>query len=238
MPQALDKALAAASTDKGSNGRCCKGNCHHCGKLGHWACECHTWKREEATAAAAGQSRQAAQVNLDTTSKPKNVPMGSTNIATINEPNSDNIGFWAIKEEEAHMCYTEADPWMDDLDSDNNNSDPYAKHKGINGHLDWLDIEREGWYTENTAHSHSNHIEPLIGNIEHNSDGEWEAFHTEIWGTEDIVPHVLAITSTSEPLWAPDEEGYMPHIRDRHIWTPSSYREQSHKHHVPCAPPP
>ena len=40
--QAPDEALATASTDKGSNGRCYKGNCHHCGKPGHWAHKCHT----------------------------------------------------------------------------------------------------------------------------------------------------------------------------------------------------
>ena len=225
-PQAPDKALAAAGTNEGSNGRHCKGNCHHCSKLGHWAHECHTQKREEAAAAAAGQSRQAAEANLGTTSKPKNMPTGSANIATIDEPDSDNMGFWAIKEEEAHACYAEADPQMDDLDSDNNNSNPCAEQVGINAHLDWLDIEGEGWYTKDTAHLHPNHTEPPMGDIKHDSNDEWEAFHTKTWGVEDIMPHMLAITSTLEPHWAPGEEGYMPHIGDRCIQTTSLYGEQ------------
>ena len=226
VPQAPDEALATVGTNEGSNGRRCKGNCHHCGKPGHWACECHTRKREEAAAAAAGQSGQAAQVNSDTTSKPENVPAGSANIVTINEPDSDDMGFWAVKEEEAHACYAEVDPWMDDSDSDDDDLDFHAEHKGINGHLDWPDIEGEGWYIEDTARSHPNPTEPLMGDVEHNSDDEWEAFCTETWGAEDVAPHALAITSTPEPHWAPGEEGYTPHIGDGLVRTTSSYGEQ------------
>jgi hypothetical protein len=40
--QAPNEALATTGTSKGSNSRHCKGNCHHCNKLGHWICECHT----------------------------------------------------------------------------------------------------------------------------------------------------------------------------------------------------
>jgi len=35
VPQAPYKALAATGTFEGSDGRCCKGKCHHCGKEGH-----------------------------------------------------------------------------------------------------------------------------------------------------------------------------------------------------------
>jgi len=93
MPQAPYKALTATSTFKGSDGRRRKGKCHHYGKEGHWARNCHTRKREEA-AAAADQSRQAAQANPGTTSKPKNKPVGSANHVTIDEDNSDDRGFW------------------------------------------------------------------------------------------------------------------------------------------------
>ena len=53
---------------------------------------------------------------------------------------------------------------------------------------------------------------------------------------EDVTPHMLAITNSLEPHWAPGEEGYMPHIGDGHIWTTSSYGEQvtdamHHAHH-------
>ena len=225
VSQALDEALATASTDEGSNGRCRKGNCHHCGKLGHWARKCHTRKREEA-AAAAGQSGQAAEANLGTTSKPENTPTGSTNIATIDEPDSDDMGFWAIEEEEAHACYAEADPWMDDSDSDDDDSDFCAKHEGINEHLNWPDIEGEGWYIKDTAHSHPNPTEPPMGDVKHDSDDKWEAFCTETWGAEDVAPHALVITSTSEPHRAPGKEGYMPHIGDGRVRTTSSYGEQ------------
>ena len=133
---------------------------------------------------------------------------------------------------------------MDNSASDDNNSDPCAKHKGINGHLNWPDIKGEGWYTEVTAHSHPNPTEPPMGDIEHDSNDEWEAFHTETWGMEDVVPHMLAITSTLEPHWAPGEEGYTPHIGDRHIRTTSSYGEQvvdtmchMHRpHNIVCSP--
>ena len=119
MPQAPYKALATTSTFKGSNGRHCKGKCHHYGKEGHWAHNCHTRKREEAIAAA-DQSRQAPQVNLGTTSKPKNKPVGSANHITINKDNLDDRGFWAVKKVGCmHPNCVELDHRMDDLDSDN-----------------------------------------------------------------------------------------------------------------------
>ena len=92
------------------------------------------------------------------------------------------MGFWAVKEEEAHACYAEADSQMDNLDSNNNDLDFCAEQEGKDGHLDWLDIEGEGWYTEDAACSHPNHTEPLMGNVEHSSDDEWEAFCTKTWG--------------------------------------------------------
>jgi len=117
VPQAPYKALAATSTFKGSDGRHRKGKCHHCGKEGHWACDYHTRKREEA-AAAADQSGQAAQANPGTTSKPENKPVGSANHVTIDEDDSDDRGFWAIKEVgRTHPNCMEPDHRMDDLDS-------------------------------------------------------------------------------------------------------------------------
>ena len=233
--QAPDKALVATGSSKGSNSRHRKGNCHHCGKPGHRACECHTWKREEA-AAAADQSRQAAQANPGTTSKPVNKPVGSANIATIDRYELDDRGFWAVEEEEAHACHTEADPQMDDLDSDNNNLDFRTEQEGNNQRLDWPDIEGESWYTKDIAHAYPNHAEHPMGDLEDDSDDKWEAFHTKTWSIEDITPHMLAITNSLEPHWAPGEEGYMPHIGDRHIWTTSLYGEQvtdaiHHAHH-------
>ena len=85
----------------GNNRRCCKGKYHHCQKEGHWAHKCFTKKWEEE--AVKVQSGQATQRSTGTstgtsTSKPENKPVGSANIATIND-DLDGNGFWVIKEE-------------------------------------------------------------------------------------------------------------------------------------------
>ena len=108
---------------------------------------------------------------------------------------------------------------MDNSNSNNNNSDFCTEHEGINGHLDWPDIKGEGWYTKDTARSHPNPTEPPMGDVKHDSNDEWEAFHTETWGAEDVAPHALVITSTLEPHRAPGKEGYTPHIGDGRIRT-------------------
>ena len=223
-PQAPDEALAATGTFSGNDSRRRKGNCHHCGKPGHWARECHTRKREEA-AATANQTGQAAQANPGTTSNPVNKPVGSANTATIDEYDSDDRGFWAV-EEELHACHAEADPRMDDSDSDDEDEDLRAEQGRNDQRLDWPDIEGEGWYTEDTARAHPNHTVPPMGDLEGDSDDDWEAFRTETWGAEDVAPHALTITNTPEPHWAPDEEGYTPHTGDGLARTTSSHGEQ------------
>ena len=77
--------------------------------------------------------------------------MGSANTLTINEDDSDNSGFWAIKKEEVHMRFVEPDSLLDDLDSDNEDKDFCAKLGVSDDHLDWPDIEGEEWYFEDTA---------------------------------------------------------------------------------------
>ena len=118
-----DEALATTNTSKGRNSRHCKGKCHHCGKEGHWVCKCHTKKREEAAeaAAAGNQSSQAAQTSTSTsTSKPENRPVGSANIAYMD--NTDDKEFWAAATEVAHVHANPAkpDPWTGGLDWDDN----------------------------------------------------------------------------------------------------------------------
>ena len=193
VSQAPDEALAATGTFEG---RCRKGNCHHYGKLGHWACECHTRKREEA-AEAANQSVQAAQASLS--SKPKSKPVGSANIVTIDGLDSDDMGFWAVEEEEVHAHYAEPDFLMDDSDSDDD-LDFRDEQEGNDVHLDWPDIEREVWSIEHVACAYPNHAEPLMGDLNDDSNEEWEAFYTETWGAEDVVPHTLTFTNLAACL--------------------------------------
>jgi hypothetical protein len=161
-------------------------------------------------------------VNLGTTSKPENKPVGPTNTATINKYDSDDRGFWAIEEGEVHVCHAELDHLMDNLDSDDNNDNKWeafcADTWGVEdiGNLDWAGLDdqlaKEGEELD---------AEP----ISHNA------------------PHALAIINTLEPHWASDKEGYMPHIRDRHLQTTSPYGEQivdtmchtHHPHNIVCS---
>jgi len=114
-----DKALAATSPSEGGNSRRCKGKCHHCGKEGHWVCECRTKKREEAeAAAAANQSGQATQATT-TTPKPVNRPVSSANVAFTDDDDDD---FWAATMEvvHTHADRMERNLWTGRLDWDNN----------------------------------------------------------------------------------------------------------------------
>ena len=220
-PQAQDEALATTGTLEGSDGRCCKGKCHHCGKEGHWVHKCRTRKREEATAAA-DQSGQAAQANLGTTSKPKNKPVGSANHITTDDDNLDDRGFWAIEEVGcAHPNYVEPDPHMDDSDSDDKDEAFCTKTWGAEdeGNLDWAGLEdqlvKEGEEQEAEEEAGAAALPeedsvPRTGSqpIPHNA------------------PHMLDISSDLEPCWAPDEEGHMPHIGDGHLQTTFSHGEQ------------
>ena len=84
-------------------------------------------------------------------SKPKNKPVGSTNTVTVDEDDSDDRGFWAVKEEEVHTCFVEPDSLLDNSDSDNKDKDFCAELGVSNDCLDWPDIEGEDWYFKDTA---------------------------------------------------------------------------------------
>ena len=124
--------------------------------------------------------------------------MGSANTVTINGLDSDDMGFWAI-EEEVHAGYAEPDFLMDDSDSDDD-PDFCAEQEGNDVHLNWLDIEREVWSIKHVACAYPNHAEPLMGDLNDDSDEEWEAFHTETWGAEDVAPHTLTSTNLAACL--------------------------------------
>jgi hypothetical protein len=216
---------ALAVTD--GNTRRCKGNCHHCNKPGHWACKCHTQKREEDVAkAAADQSSQGAQANLGTTTKPVNKPVGSANTAIIDKYDLDDRGFWAIEEEEVHACHAELDHWMDDLDSDDED-DSYDK---------WEAFCTDTWGAEDAGNLDWAGLDVQLAKEGEKQDTKEEAGaamlltdstpRTRPQLVPHNAPHAHTITNISEPHWALGEEGHMPHNGDGHLRTTSSYGEQ------------
>jgi len=230
--QAPDKALAITSTFEGSDNWRRKGKCHHCGKKGHWKHECHSRKREEAKSVA-DQSRQAAQVNLGTTSKPENKPVGSTNHVYLD--NSDNNSFYMAKEDvaRAYPDYAEPDPLMGELeDNDNNKWEAFCTKTwgaGDEDNLDWAGLdnrlvkEGEEWDVKEEAGAVTTPLKD-------------SAPRTKSKPAPHIVLHAPAITSMLVPLGAPDIKGYMPHIGDRCLQTTSSSGEQvvDTMHHAHC----
>jgi len=231
MPPAPDEALTATGTFEGSDGRRRKGKCHHCGKEGHWARECRTRKREEATVAA-DQNAQAVQSNPGTTSRHENKPMGSANHVTTDDDDSDDRGFWAVKEVGcAHPNYVEPDPHMDDSDSDDEDKAFRAETWGMEdeGGLDWAGLEdqlvKEGEEQEAEEEAGAAALPK-----------EDSTPRTRSQPVPHNVPHALNISSNLEPHRAPDEEGHMPHIGDGCLRTISSHGAQvadtmRHAHH-------
>jgi hypothetical protein len=84
-----DEALTTTASDDGRRRRR-KGKCHNCGKMGHWAKECRSPKKDREDSAGT-QSAQAPSIS----SKPVNKPVGSANLTYDSEGN----GFWMATEE-------------------------------------------------------------------------------------------------------------------------------------------
>ena len=105
----MDEALTATGSDN-SKKKHRKGKCHNCGKLGHWAKECCSAKKDKEE--SAGTSSMLAST---TTPKPENKPVGSANIIY----DFDGDGFWMVNEEEADLApieSTEPDPLLGNPD--------------------------------------------------------------------------------------------------------------------------
>jgi hypothetical protein len=106
-----NKALAATGSE-GSRRECCRGNCHSCGKPGHWARECREPKENNATGASNTQKSGSTPP-----AKSENKPTGSAN--TVAKYDFEGEGFWTIMKEEVAPALTfgaDPDPILGDPD--------------------------------------------------------------------------------------------------------------------------
>jgi len=100
-----DEALAATASDDGRQRRR-KGKCHNCGKLGHWAKECRSPKKDKGESAGTPTAQAST-----TTPKPENKPVGSANVIY----DTEGDGFWMASEEavnRTHLVGAEPDPML------------------------------------------------------------------------------------------------------------------------------
>ncbi len=108
--EATDEALFVTNSEGGKK-KHHKGKCHNCGKMGHWAKECHSLKKDKDKSA----STQAMQMS---SSKPENKPVGSANAAVVHDFKGD--GFWMVEETAinlAPLAIAEPDPLLGTLDN-------------------------------------------------------------------------------------------------------------------------
>jgi len=99
--QNQDKAMAATHGDGGKKRR--KGKCHNCGKLGHWACECRSPKRDQSNqnqnqSQLSGQSSQPP--TYQNVTKPENKPVGSANAMATPEDDTSAEGWTSVEPDE------------------------------------------------------------------------------------------------------------------------------------------
>ena len=195
----LDEALAVTnSSDSGKKRR--KGKCHYCKKDGHWARDCFTKKQEEAAQAQSGQAAQASSNTSSGTSKPENKPVGSANIATIDD-NSDGDGFWVVKEEETHTLIYEPDPKPSDMESDDNDDEAsHAKLAGVEDEqaFDWFGFDDQ--LAKEGEESHAKE-EANAATLE-----EEDAPCSKAQPIPHHVQHAHIIMDTPAAPGAPDEE--------------------------------
>ena len=95
---------------EGSRRRRHQGNCHSCGKPGHWARECH--EPNEDDAASVSNTQQSSTPPTDSENKP-------SGLANVVAETFEGDGFWTVVEEEVAPALTigaDLDPMLGDPD--------------------------------------------------------------------------------------------------------------------------
>src|ERR1700747_62589 len=99
-----DEALTVTASDDAKRRRR-RGKCHNCGKLGHWAKECRSSKKDKE------ESVSTTTAKATGTTKPENKPVGSANVAY----DFEGDGFWMATEEavdRTNLVSAEPDPML------------------------------------------------------------------------------------------------------------------------------
>jgi hypothetical protein len=146
-----DEALAASDTNaSGSNGRRKRrqGDCHNCGKAGHWARDCRAPKKEEGSTPEPAQApSEQAPAYAPPATKTENKPVGSANTAVADDVEGDGF-FMAIEEvDRAQVEHAVPDPLMGEADMLKEETRArFARAEELfdgSGSEDWLDQEAE-----------------------------------------------------------------------------------------------
>jgi hypothetical protein len=150
-----DEALAITNTTTTTSGsrngwkKHHQGNCHNCGKAGHWARECRSPKKEE------GSTTQPALAYSATPSKAENKPVGSTNVAVTDDIEGNGFFMAIVEVDHAHDEYVVLNLLMGEPDTLNEEACPEFACMEVffdwSRQDDWLDKEGEFLFEEEMA---------------------------------------------------------------------------------------
>jgi hypothetical protein len=115
-----DEALTASDTNASRSNRrrkCHQGDCHNCGKAGHWVRDCHAPKKEEGSTPEPAQAPlEQAPAYTPPATKKENKPIGSANTAVADDIKGNRF-FMAIEEvDHAQVEHTVLDLLMGEAD--------------------------------------------------------------------------------------------------------------------------
>jgi gag-polypeptide of LTR copia-type/Zinc knuckle len=160
-----DEALAVTSSSGSCNRRRKRrpGNCHNCGKAGHWARECCAPKKDESADTQSGQASPTTS-----TPKPDNKSVGSAN--TVAYMDNEGDGFWMVEEanEEVapvHTVSVEPDLILyapDDLEVPPADLDSLEEPFWGDDSEDWSGAEGGEWDLEEVANMNKEGAEVAI----------------------------------------------------------------------------